>query len=342
MMTQERFEELSDLYLQDKLSGQDLLDWEYALAQHPEWEESFNTKVWLVKIIEADRKAELKAFIREHATIPQRGISWPNVIFFSSAAILTVSIGLFFLMEYYHADLPLPKQIGLGGVTISPKTGGNTTISRNKNELKEYREIDVANEPGVPDSISKEKDLFSDQPTSTVPSTTYNEQNGLTQTESMSDAKDDITIIDDRLMLDTVYLIQPLAYTVFDEEKSEGYRTATSPPSAPPEVKTKSLERKKQVDDKAPQKDSEVESPKQETLNVEFWQSPIHYKGYKYNGRKLILYGVAVGSKPTLAQYETGLLMFWNGKYYQLQRNEVFNAFEPLSEKELRKLKLGE
>jgi hypothetical protein len=33
-------------------------------------------------------------------------------------------------------------------------------------------------------------------------------------------------------------------------------------------------------------------NPKSKPLFVEFWMSPVNFVGYKYNGRKIILYGL--------------------------------------------------
>jgi hypothetical protein len=70
-----------------------------------------------------------------------------------------------------------------------------------------------------------------------------------------------------------------------------------------------------------------TKKPASNIIKVEFWRSPINYKGYKFNGNKLVLFGIYI--------YENASLEFRNGKLYLNYANifyliENTDDFEPL------------
>ncbi len=66
-------------------------------------------------------------------------------------------------------------------------------------------------------------------------------------------------------------------------------------------------------------------SKKQEGLNVEFWRSPVNFKGYKLGRKKLVLYGVYAYDQVSLVYGANNqIVMKYNGREYQLKCAEDF------------------
>lgn len=68
------------------------------------------------------------------------------------------------------------------------------------------------------------------------------------------------------------------------------------------------------------------------SLKVEFWQSPINYKGYKMTKNKIILFGI--NPDEPLKLFHTGdvLLMKQNQNYFKLYFTDEFKQFEKITD----------
>jgi hypothetical protein len=63
-------------------------------------------------------------------------------------------------------------------------------------------------------------------------------------------------------------------------------------------------------------------------LVVEFWINPLHYKGYKWSGEKLIIFGVENPDEVSLVNLNNCVWMNWRGKYYRLPQTEVYTTYQ--------------
>jgi hypothetical protein len=66
------------------------------------------------------------------------------------------------------------------------------------------------------------------------------------------------------------------------------------------------------------------------TLKVEFWRSPINYKGYKYLNNKLILFGIYDFENFQIEYFNNKLYIFSQKNYYLIEKNNDFKALIPL------------
>ena len=64
------------------------------------------------------------------------------------------------------------------------------------------------------------------------------------------------------------------------------------------------------------------------SLKVEFWQSPINYKGYKVTKNKIILFGINSEENIKLFHLDDGVFMKHNQNYYKLYFTDDFKQFE--------------
>lgn len=68
-------------------------------------------------------------------------------------------------------------------------------------------------------------------------------------------------------------------------------------------------------------------SARQQTVFVEFWQSPIHYKGYRFNGKKLLVYGLKYPFPIVLLKEDEHLLLHWKDHETVLENDNEFHKF---------------
>lgn len=78
--------------------------------------------------------------------------------------------------------------------------------------------------------------------------------------------------------------------------------------------------------------DPNVEKPtSQKSLHVEFWESPVHYKGYQLNGNNLILYGIDESDSLRFENHTDGVWMYHKSAVYRLTTSSELQRFELIS-----------
>lgn len=65
-------------------------------------------------------------------------------------------------------------------------------------------------------------------------------------------------------------------------------------------------------------------------IHVEFWESPVNYKGYKINGNNLILFGIDPSDTLRFERHEEGVWMYHGNGIYLLKPTTEFSPFEPV------------
>lgn len=62
-------------------------------------------------------------------------------------------------------------------------------------------------------------------------------------------------------------------------------------------------------------------------LRVEFWRSPINYRGYLLTDNKLVLYGIYIFEDVSLEIRNNKLYMLYQNNYFLLEKNDDFQPF---------------
>ena len=77
--------------------------------------------------------------------------------------------------------------------------------------------------------------------------------------------------------------------------------------------------------------DENVHEKSSNKLLVEFWKSPINYKGYKTNKNKLVLFGIDQLNMISFKMQNKILYMKYTSDYYQIDRSVEFKSLIPLN-----------
>lgn len=67
-------------------------------------------------------------------------------------------------------------------------------------------------------------------------------------------------------------------------------------------------------------------------LNIEFWQSPLNYKGYKMSKYKLVIYGVNPADAFKLYRVDESIYFKVNSSTYKLDYTADFRSYEKVSD----------
>jgi len=71
---------------------------------------------------------------------------------------------------------------------------------------------------------------------------------------------------------------------------------------------------------------------------VEFWESIVKFKGYKYDGKTLLLFDTPVSASIALQSYEGVTYLNKNGVFYKLIPNSSFNQMSRVTNADLLKI----
>ncbi|MBP6532007.1 MAG: hypothetical protein KA285_01925 [Bacteroidia bacterium] len=72
-----------------------------------------------------------------------------------------------------------------------------------------------------------------------------------------------------------------------------------------------------------------------DNYEVEFWLSPVNYRGYKLNSNKLILFGIEEPDAVKLYYFEHKLMMKYGQEYFRLNPSEEFLSFSMIKNTDL-------
>lgn len=76
-----------------------------------------------------------------------------------------------------------------------------------------------------------------------------------------------------------------------------------------------------------PEVEAERLPPRQASLHVEFWESPINYKGYKLENKSLIIFGISPDDDLRFENHQDGIWMHHKGKVYLLSSGAGYMPF---------------
>lgn len=68
-------------------------------------------------------------------------------------------------------------------------------------------------------------------------------------------------------------------------------------------------------------------NPQNQSLHVEFWESPVNYRGYKLANKQLIVFGLSPDEDFRFEHHQDGIWMHYNGKIYLLRENSGYMPF---------------
>jgi hypothetical protein len=75
--------------------------------------------------------------------------------------------------------------------------------------------------------------------------------------------------------------------------------------------------------------------PARPVLSTEFWVSPVNYRGYRFAGNKLILFGIEEPDKVRLYRYKEQLYMVYLKSTYRLSAADDFSPYQKLKESDV-------
>ncbi len=329
-MSEQETYELFDAYLRGELSGQELDAFVQRLQTDAEFKSALDLHVLLVKGIEEHRRQELKSFLKEETKRSFMGNPFGAKYTWFAAAVLA-----FFALVYVGFEFGLQEEIAQLKEYRKPADSAR----KQKKEQSKAEEIEPGNAstleetPPAPETQLSEADDMEMQDKDQVKGAYLGESESdveeidvavLDQVESakslVSEDENTLPVKQDTKLYDTQMVVNQIAWSTDSLVSSSGKPLSNK---ALPNVK-----REKAVKEKSDKK-----------ITIEFWGSPINYKGYRFDGRKLVLFGqdeqsdvhvVAVLTDANLGVYRYFFKL--QGAYYELFDDNAFRSYKPVTD----------
>ena len=301
-----------DLFLKNKLSVEEKAAFEKKLANDSELAQEFEFYQLMVEGIRESERRALKAHIEANKGNMFWGQNiWPKKMTYAAAAVIALFVGLYVIIK--QQDLTPEKSIAISenkaptaNEPAATELSIDSSVSENsKNIAANIQSIDEVQfetpdqqETPVEVDINDDKIGFTESPAAI--NQTYNDYDGI---------KDQETVLSEVKLKDTVLLLALLtkpellsdnmisnqvestrAYKYKHLPKNDNNQAPSKESKKPSSVQSDSFSR---TDATVFTKNKKNSTEKTVTkLNVEFWKSPVNFKGYSYDNNVVKLYGV--------------------------------------------------
>ncbi len=347
MKSNETHIELFDQYLLNQLSEEQKRAFEERLFKEPDLKEEFEIHQLLVQGIQFHGKAELKNFLKENATVTFWGGNiWPKQMRIASVAVFLVFAGLYALVHFY----------------LQPQSQSNNTAIVTENTIEPTVDKTIPTDsnsvppaPELPNTLSNIEVMDDEFPVIEDdyqnPSEEMEMEENKMESEVSGKESMDYQVLKERKLSDTVLLAMNVSVNNYLKENVSIKSTKKSKsPIIPSNAQNSPLN-----NNAGQQKLDTLSSAKYETnerkdnlkktvgpakYNVEFWTSPINFKGYKLINQTLQLYGLN-NNQVQLKMLNNQLYLIHKQTVYVLNTCVDGCAYKPLNDEEIEILLLN-
>ncbi|MBI1221326.1 MAG: hypothetical protein GC180_01880 [Bacteroidetes bacterium] len=297
--------DLFDRYFRGELSQEELDDFLERLKSDEEFKKELEMYQLLVEGIREHERQELKAFLVDKARVRFMGNPWSKAWTYASAAIIA-GFGILYLVmdnsiqQEPTAESSKPAQIQTPVDTTQP---GNTKeeVTNNQSLTKKMPIPDPEVEIKEETPAEEVADVLNIEDTTELQSgETDAELPGYEKPHRMAsmEKKQDFPVKEDTHLFDTTFTLQ----IKFQPDSVQNIQKPKGPVS--------------------------------ERIEVQFWKSPINYKGYRFDGRKLQVFGLDTFSQVSLRYHvlDASLGVYqvylkYGENYFKLNDNYRYNAY---------------
>lgn len=347
MKSNETHIELFDQYLLNQLGEVQKKAFEERLSNEPNFKEEFEIHKILVQGIQQHGREELKNFLKENATINFWGGNiWPKQMRVASVAVFLLFAGMYVLIHFY----------------LQPKSqGNNTAIITEKsteldvNNITKDDTVPVPPATEVPNTLSNVESMEIEIPVIEDeiqnPSEEIDMMEKETESELATKQLNDYQVLNERKLSDTVLFVMNIPVNnALKEEASIKVVKKSKSPTIPSNTQNSPLNNNAGQLNLDTSANVKYENSDKKGLSkkvsasvkyqIEFWTSPINFKGYKLINQTLQLYGLS-NNQVQLKMMNNQLYLIHKQTVYVLNTCVDGCAYKPLNDEELESILLN-
>ena len=327
--------ELFDQYLGGNLGTEAVRAFEQQLSDDAAFSEAFRIHKLLKAGIQDYGRESLKQHLKENGKMQYWGDNfWPKSMRFAAAAVLIIFLGLYAVVKRYLQPLQKPE-LAVKTESRAPVNTGTADSVYPPAIYSPDAPPDIAVVTAEPERIESEimEDVVAMDDMSPSSGKNYGQE-----AEGTDDAGyEEIKVLSESMLSDTLYTVPVISWA--DANRSKTYYDNLSKPASRAETaqKKKALSlpanasnanQSTALEGKDNDKDSvgsgvtgskkaEAEQSSSSRYKIEFWFSPVNFKGYRLTGKSIRLYGVDV-NEARFYVYKAQLYLYNEGRVYIL------------------------
>lgn len=298
-MTQDHlYTEEIDAYLQGKISPEEMAAFDEKLNTDPSFAEAFKNQKLLSELIKENARLELKDYLKTHGqTKVVSSKNWLQSKVFAIAATAIILIGSFVVFQFY-SNTKLEQNIALeetGPITETEKQEPVVVSPESDQNMQSESHNDKAMRNEVPPPTIEELKVLEMEIDDAPPPIDQDSEDLYYKKESDYNVAQEINIKDTFLFATSLTMLD-----LNGSNESYGFgkksqsKSAQLPEAASNSNQAKALEDKKKSFDTAGLSKSKIANKQniKTKFIVEFWTSPINFKGYKYGNNIIQLFSL--------------------------------------------------
>lgn len=302
--------DLFDRYIRGELNEQELDDFLARLDSDSDFKEAFNTYYLVVEGIREHERQELRAYMDQKARVRFMGNPWSKTWTYASAAVL-LAFGVLY--------------ISLDQSTKQESVAEREAPDRAKSPIDTVAQGEVEEE---------NENLAMEAPKPSEPATPPPTVQEIEDAEEIAELADEVEVAQE---FDTE-MVYP------DPLGGDGRVAMEQEDELPVKADTRvhdmivtlniSFEKDAKTDTVLKEVAKKKEQLRSEKIAIQFWKSPINYKGYRFDGRKLEVFGLDTFDQVSLKYrvldadlkvYEVYLK--YGNAYYRLDDDNRYHAY---------------
>jgi hypothetical protein len=341
--------ELFDQYLLNQLNVEQKSAFEERLSKEPDLKEEFEIHQILVQGIQFHGKVELKNFLKENATVTFWGGNiWPKQMRIASVAVFLVFAGLYALVHFY---LQPQSQSNNTAIVTEESTESVQSNPTSIDSIQVPPATELPNLLSEEEVINNEIPVIEDDFQKPVEALEDDAKGNEMESEVSTKESMDYQVLKERKFSDTVLMAVNVPNNIYYKEdvlikstrKTKSSTIPSNTQNSPLNNNSRVLYADTSLIAKAPTNESKVLSKKTvgpAKYNVEFWSSPINFKGYKLINQTLQLYGLS-NNQVQLKMLNNQLYLIHKQTVYVLNTCVDGCAYKPLNDEEIEILLLN-
>jgi hypothetical protein len=301
-------------YLAGKLKGVHLDKFKNDMKNDPEFAKRVYVQQQTIEAIKIHRKEQLKTILQESSKTVYIKNEWGKKWTLASASVIVFFISLFAIVKFIlptNLEQPIATE-----KTQTPKANDDITM-----DPVPITEPVVEKNTPFESQISEDEDptleglAFDDTEENLKPDSLYDTmENSNKAIASLPPSNADLIeddILVEKLISTKSFVVQDVSLS-FDESQTESKRKKLSLKGTKSEVSSST--------------DSSLITEKagSKSIKVEFWESPINFKGYSYQTLSgLKLYGFNLDGKIQFKELDGRLYLFFNSKIFHISPTKI-------------------
>lgn len=344
MDTQQHTHELIDLYLTGKLFGQELDKFKIRLKDDPEFLKEVQLQKAIIQSIEDSRHAELKAMLTERTQ--KRGFvipfgTRPLAIAATLLSLLAFGLVLKTILPMNSGEMALEEKQEIETPISTQKTEPEQENANPKVQPVEIdtvsKELVVADNPPV--EITEEIEMDADVPVDEIDEEYFNVDDKDIDFSELKKDEDQIDGSAVKAQRDTMlgsksipmWALVEMPQPEIEDEGAENMDVMDDDTRDVRKVKEQSTTASKKTLSSTTVKTRE----QQGSVRIEYWHSIVNFKGYKFDGSKLLLFDTPQDLPLSIVKLNNTVYLKKGSAFYTIVANSSFNRLSKVTDPDL-------